>query len=146
MSHQWIVFRTSGSLLFSDFLASSRIRHGGSPLSASHKPPEVLFTIRSRVLYKQLTNRACSSRTGEYWPLVVVAVNLVAKTMQSAYLCVTFQKNNQKKITKKSPFLAVSTWFLIPGKIQDRRQDGDLCWWRHRPPAAPPSIKYTFSC
>ena len=48
--------------------------------------------------------------------------------------------------TKKSPFLAVSTWLLVPGKIQDRRQDGDLCWWRHRPPAAPPSIKYTFSC
>ena len=48
--------------------------------------------------------------------------------------------------TKKSPFLTVSTWLLVPGKIQDRRQDGDLCWWRHRPPAAPPSIKYTFSC
>ena len=64
-------FSNKCSLLLSDFLASSRIRHGGSPLSASHKPPEVLFTIRSRVLYKQLTNRACSSRTGESWPLVV---------------------------------------------------------------------------
>ena len=41
--------------------------------------------------------------------------------------------------TKKSPFLAVFTWFLILGKIQD----GDHCWWRHR---ALPPIKYTSSC
>ena len=25
-------------------------------------------------------------------------------------------------------------------------QDGDHCWLRHRPPAAPPPIKYTSSC
>ena len=25
-------------------------------------------------------------------------------------------------------------------------QDGDHCWWRHRPPAAPPPIKYTSTC
>ena len=36
--------------------------------------------------------------------------------------------------SKQSPFLAASTWFLILGKIQD----GDHCWWRHRPPVAPP--------
>ena len=36
----------------------------------------------------------------------------------------------------------VSTWFLILDKIQD----GDNVWWRHRPPAAPPPIKYTSSC
>ena len=36
------------------------------------KPPEVHFTIRNRVPYnKLLTNRACSGRTGEYWPSVV---------------------------------------------------------------------------
>ena len=36
------------------------------------KPPEVHFTIRNRVPYnKLLTNLACSSRTGEYWPSVV---------------------------------------------------------------------------
>ena len=40
------------------------------------------------------------------------------------------------------PFLTVLTWFLILGKIQD----GDHCWWRHRPPAAPPPIKYTSPC
>ena len=31
------VFRTRGSLLLSELLASSRIRHIGSPLSASHR-------------------------------------------------------------------------------------------------------------
>ena len=36
------------------------------------KPPEVHFTIRNSVPYnKLLTNLACSSRTGEYWPSVV---------------------------------------------------------------------------
>ena len=36
------------------------------------KPPEVHFTIGNRVPYKKLlTNRACSGRTGEYWPSVV---------------------------------------------------------------------------
>ena len=62
--------------------------------------------------------------------------------MQSAYLCVIFHPKH-----KKSPFLAVLiTWFLILGKIQDGGQDGDHCWWRHRPPAAPLPIKYTSSC
>ena len=36
------------------------------------KPPEVHFTIKNRVPHnKQLTNRACSSRTWLYWPWVV---------------------------------------------------------------------------
>ena len=36
------------------------------------KPPEVHLTIRNRVPHnKQLTNRACSSRTRVYWPSVV---------------------------------------------------------------------------
>ena len=69
--------------------------------------------------------------------LSTIKVNLVAKIMQSAYLCVIFHVKH-----KKLPFLAVLTWFLILGKIQD----GDHCWWRHRPPAAPPPIKYTSSC
>ena len=38
---------------------------------------------------------------------------------------------------RKLPFIAILTWFLILGEIQD----GDHCWWRHRPPAAPPPIK-----
>ena len=47
---------------------------------------------------------------------------------------------------KKLPFLAVFPWFLILSKSQDGSQDGDHCEWRHSPPAAPPSIKYTSSC
>ena len=43
---------------------------------------------------------------------------------------------------KKLPFVAVLTWFLILEKIQD----GHHVWWRHRPPSAPPPIKYTSSC
>ena len=36
------------------------------------KPQEVHFTITNRVPYnKLLTNLACSSRSGEYWPSVV---------------------------------------------------------------------------
>ena len=38
---------------------------------------------------------------------------------------------------KKSPCVPVLTWFLILDKIQD----GDHCWWRDNPPAAPPPIK-----
>ena len=64
-------------------------------------------------------------------------VNLVAKIMQSAYLCVIVHVKHKKLL-----FLAVLTWFLILGQIQD----GDHCWWRHRPPVAPPPIKYTSSC
>ena len=58
----------------------------------------------------------------------------VAKMIQSAYVCVILHVKR-----KKLPFLAVLTWFLILDKIQD----GDHVWWRHRPPAAPPPIKYT---
>ena len=70
-----------------------------------------------------------------------IKVNPVAKIMQSAYLCVIFHVKH-----KKSPFIAHLTWFLILGKIQQGGQDGVHCWLRHRPPAAPPPIKYTSSC
>ena len=58
----------------------------------------------------------------------------MAKMIQSAYLCVILHVKR-----KKLRFLAVLTWFLILDKIQD----GDHVWWRHRPPAVPPPIKYT---
>ena len=61
-------------------------------------------------------------------------VNLVAKIMQSAYFVIYHVKH------KKTLFLAVLTWFLILGKIQDGGQDGDRCWWRQRSPAAPQPI------
>ena len=58
-----------------------------------------------------------------------IKVNLVAKIMQSAYLCIIIH-------VKQLPSLAVLTRFLILGKIQDGGQDGGHWWWRHRPPAA----------
>ena len=57
--------------------------------------------------------------------------------MQSSYLCVIFHVKYKKLI-----FLAVLTWFLILGKIQD----GDHCCWRHIPLAAQLPLKYTSSC
>ena len=49
------------------------------------KPPEVHFTIRNRVPYnKLLTNLACSSRTGEYWPSRSVSKRLLL-FIQSIY-------------------------------------------------------------
>ena len=43
--------------------------------------------------------------------------------MQSAYLCVIFHIEHEKL-----SFLAVLSWFLILGKMQDGGQDGDHCW------------------
>ena len=34
----------------------------------------------------------------------------------------------------------------ILSKIQNGDQDGDHCWWRHRPPAAPLPLEYTSYC
>jgi len=48
------------------------------------------------------------------------------------------QQQQQKKNKKKQK--------KIIGKIQDGGQEGDHCWGLHRPPAAPPPIKYTSSC
>ena len=66
-----------------------------------------------------------------------IQINLVAKIMRSACLCVIFHLKH-----KKTPFLAVLAWFLILDKIQDV----DHCCWRHRPPAVSPPTKYTLSC
>ena len=57
--------------------------------------------------------------------------------MQSNYLCVIFHIK-----CKKLLILTVFTLFLND-KIQDGGQDGNHVWWRQRPPAAPPPIKYT---
>ena len=67
-------------------------------------------------------------------PFSTIKVKLVD---ESSYLCVILHVKH-----KKIPFIAILTWFLILGKIED----GDHCWWRHLPSAAPPPIKYTSSC
>ena len=66
--------------------------------------------------------------------LSTIKGNLGAKIMQNAYLCVIFHVKH-----KKLPFLVVLTWFLILGKIKDGHT---INWWRHRPPAAPLSLKF----
>ena len=61
--------------------------------------------------------------------------------MQSNYLCVILHVKRKKLI-----IVIAFTWFLILEKIEDGGQDGDHVWWRHRPPAVLPPIKYTSSC
>ena len=61
--------------------------------------------------------------------------------MQSNYLCVILHVKRKKVLIH-----TVFTWFLIFDKIQDSGQDGAHVWWRQRPSAAPPPIKYTSSC
>ena len=56
----------------------------------------------------------------------------------------TYQWNDAKGLLKvilhvkhkKLSFIAILTWFLILGEIQD----GNHCWWRHWPPSAPPPV------
>ena len=59
---------------------------------------------------------------------------------ESNYLCVILHV-----VHKKILILTVLTWFLILDKIQDGSQDSHHVWWRQRPSAAPPPIKYTSS-
>ena len=60
--------------------------------------------------------------------LSTIKVNLVAKIMQSVYVCVIFHVKQ-----KNLPFFAVLTGFSILGKIQDG--DGDVTGLpqRHHP-------------
>ena len=73
-----------------------------------------------------------SRRPSHFW----VKMHVVDEIMQSNYLCIVLHVKR-----KKFTILTVFTWFLILDKIQD----GQHVWWRHRPPAAPPPIKYTSS-
>ena len=50
------------------------------------------------------------------------------KIKQNTYLSVVLHVKH-----KQLPILTVFTLFLIHGKIQDGSQDGNHCWWRHRP-------------
>ena len=82
-----------------------------------------------------------SSRSRHFWVKMhifstfsKIKLKLVDKMVQSNYLCVILQ-------VKRKLILTVFTWFLILDKIQD----GNHVWWLHRPPAAPPPIKYNSS-
>ena len=52
------VFGTLGSLLLSELLASSRICHGGSPLSASHRNCTLLSEAECQIINNLLTELA----------------------------------------------------------------------------------------
>ena len=52
------VFRTCGSLLLSELLASSRMRYGGSPLSASHRKCILLSEAECHIINNLLTELA----------------------------------------------------------------------------------------
>ena len=52
----------------------------------------------------------------------------------SSYLCVILHVKHKKIL-----FIAILTWVLILGKIED----GDHCWWRHLPSA---ECGYEFTC
>ena len=82
-----------------------------------------------------ISNRWSSQLKGKYLLfqlLSTIKVNLVAKIMQSAYLCIIFHVKH-----KKLPFLAVLTWFPILGKIQDVHH----CWWLVKKIKLRPSTK-----
>ena len=81
--------------------------------------------------------------------LMVTRHNVISSRW-SSHFCVkmhvfsTFVNNKSKACGW--PFIAILTWVLILGKIQDGSQGGYHFCWRHRPPVAPPPIKYTSSC
>ena len=59
------------------------------------------------------------------------------KMMQSNFLFVVLLVKRKKLL-----IVTVFTWFLVLEKMQD----GYHVWWRHRPLAEPPHIKYTSYC
>ena len=68
-----------------------------------------------------MTSQVAGGQANSGWkymffqPLSTIKVNLVAKIMQSAYLCVIFHVKH-----KKIPFLVVLTWFLIINLVKSK--------------------------
>ena len=89
------------------------------------KPPEVHFTIRSRVPYnKLLTNLACSSRTGEYWPSVVFVRTSLRSvrtaTTSGQYSPVRPSRSVSKRLVLRSHFCGL--WLVLILKLNDVRK------------------------
>ena len=96
------------------------------------------MVARYGVVISRWWSHFCRSEKASYFLLLsTIKVTLADKVVQSTKLCVILHVK-----LKKLPVHAVFPWFLILGKIQV----GDPVWWRHRPPAAPPPLKYTSSC
>ena len=132
-------------------------------------PLRFFWDFSKRIRYQHLTfsvdvrlSLARILRQVQWWSVSMVTRYDVISTRWSSHFewkCIFsnfFFKNKSKSCdqnhakcyscviihVKQLSFLAVLTWFLILGKIQD----GDHCWSRHRPPAGPPFIKYTSCC
>ena len=69
------------------------------------KPPEVHFSIRSRVPYnKQVTNRACSSSTGEHWPSVVAVLTSLRWVLPATTLGQCSPVRSSRSVSKQLIF------------------------------------------
>ena len=123
------------------FFFSRRIKHQHLTFSVAVRSSLVMVSCVAMV--KKYDVISINDQANFKWKYMfsqlfsTIKVNLEAKIMESAYLCVSFHVKH-----KKIPLPAVLTWFLI---ILGKIQEGDHCWWRHRPPAAPPPMKYTSS-
>ena len=108
------VFRTRGSLLLSELLASSRIRHGGSPLSASHRKCILLSETECHIINNLLTELAravqgnVGPRSWQYGPRANIPqygprARLVSGYYDASilgYSVVVYNNNNKYSIIK----------------------------------------------
>ena len=92
------------------------------------------WSVTMATTYDGLSSRWSS----HFWvkmPVLTTLFNIKVKPvnemMQRAYLNVILHVKH-----KKLSFIAILTWFLILGEIQD----GNHFWWRHWPPSAPPPV------
>ena len=90
------------------------------------KPPEVHFTIRNRVPYnKLLTNRACSGRTGEYWPSVVFVRTSLRSvrtvTTSGQYSPVQPSRSVSKRLVLHLSWIDMSQWYF-PVTLHDHQK------------------------
>ena len=139
-SHFWVSLRGRRLKGKGKGVLGARETRGALPPSLLVRPSR--FPRAPNPLFPFLSN-ACHA--GYFWVKIHVfstSFNNKSKACgwNDAYLCVVYVFS-----TLEFPFIAVFTWFLILGKIQDRSQDCEHCWWRHRPPAALSPIKYISS-
>ena len=80
------------------------------------------FTVRNRVPYnKQLINRACSSRTGEYWPSVV-AVQTSLRSVRTATASGQYSPIRPSRSVSKRPYLDVG--YIVYSLVMMPRSKG----------------------
>ena len=135
-----------------------RTRGGGGGVDAT--PLSFFWDFSERIKHQHLTfsvtvrlSLARILRQVQWWSVSMVTRYDVISSRWSSHFewkCVffpTFFNNKSKSCgwnNAKCLFMCYYSCqaITVSGKIQD----GDHCWWRHTPPAAPPLIKYTSSC